>query len=207
MKVKSYFKFFVIACFIHICFSHIVYANSEQLDFNNSLSITSSQLHFSKFKDFDYVSCIGKLKNTSNIAWDEPVIEIQFFNKENELIDTFTEYIYGMVIPANDTIAFRIKDNADKPITNYKSHKVKITSAQPVIKCSSEKKKTNTLYKILISWFPMFLLIGVWIFFMRQYQGKNSPQKKILEIQKNQFELLQKQNELFEKLIETIKNK
>jgi len=28
-----------------------------------------------------------------------------------------------------------------------------------------------TLFSILISWFPMLLLIGVWIFFMRQMQG------------------------------------
>ncbi|WP_119678681.1 ATP-dependent zinc metalloprotease FtsH [Indioceanicola profundi] len=29
----------------------------------------------------------------------------------------------------------------------------------------------NTLVSILLSWFPMLLLIGVWIFFMRQMQG------------------------------------
>ena len=28
-----------------------------------------------------------------------------------------------------------------------------------------------SLFGILISWFPMLLLIGVWIFFMRQMQG------------------------------------
>ena len=29
----------------------------------------------------------------------------------------------------------------------------------------------TTLWSILISWFPMLLLIGVWVFFMRQMQG------------------------------------
>lgn len=29
------------------------------------------------------------------------------------------------------------------------------------------------LFGVLLSWFPMLLLIGVWIFFMRQMQGKN----------------------------------
>ena len=28
-----------------------------------------------------------------------------------------------------------------------------------------------SLLGILLSWFPMLLLIGVWIFFMRQMQG------------------------------------
>ena len=30
-----------------------------------------------------------------------------------------------------------------------------------------------SLFGILVSWFPMLLLIGVWIFFMRQMQGKS----------------------------------
>lgn len=32
-------------------------------------------------------------------------------------------------------------------------------------------ESSNTLFMILINWFPMLLLIGVWIFFMRQMQG------------------------------------
>ena len=32
-------------------------------------------------------------------------------------------------------------------------------------------EKTPGLLDILISWFPMLLLIGVWIFFMRQMQS------------------------------------
>ena len=31
--------------------------------------------------------------------------------------------------------------------------------------------KMNSIFSILISWFPMLLLIGVWVFFMRQMQG------------------------------------
>jgi cell division protease FtsH len=31
--------------------------------------------------------------------------------------------------------------------------------------------KMNSIFSIFISWFPMLLLIGVWVFFMRQMQG------------------------------------
>ena len=34
-----------------------------------------------------------------------------------------------------------------------------------------EESDGNPLFQILLSWFPMLLLIGVWIFFMRQMQG------------------------------------
>ena len=43
-------------------------------------------------------------------------------------------------------------------------HDVRIT-AQP------SEEGTPTLWSVLISWFPMLLLIGVWIFFMRQMQS------------------------------------
>jgi len=34
-----------------------------------------------------------------------------------------------------------------------------------------EESDVNPLLHYLMSWFPMLLLIGVWIFFMRQMQG------------------------------------
>ncbi|MEM7443856.1 MAG: ATP-dependent metallopeptidase FtsH/Yme1/Tma family protein, partial [Pseudomonadota bacterium] len=36
------------------------------------------------------------------------------------------------------------------------------------------QERSSILQQILISWFPMLLLIGVWIFFMRQMQGGGS---------------------------------
>ena len=39
------------------------------------------------------------------------------------------------------------------------------------IQAVSESSRMNPLLQILISWFPMLLLIAVWIFFMRQMQG------------------------------------
>ncbi len=39
---------------------------------------------------------------------------------------------------------------------------------------AGEAKPRSLLFEILISWFPMLLLIGVWIFFMRQMQGGGS---------------------------------
>lgn len=34
-----------------------------------------------------------------------------------------------------------------------------------------EKQQESFLMHIFVNWFPMFLLIGVWVFFMRQMQG------------------------------------
>lgn len=40
------------------------------------------------------------------------------------------------------------------------------------IKAEAEEGERFSLLGVLLSWFPMLLLIGVWIFFMRQMQGK-----------------------------------
>ncbi len=39
------------------------------------------------------------------------------------------------------------------------------------VSATPSEENSPTLWGILISWFPMLLLIGVWIFFMRQMQG------------------------------------
>lgn len=49
-------------------------------------------------------------------------------------------------------------------IPTLRSHGVRI-AAQP------NEDNTPTIWSILISWFPMLLLIGVWVFFMRQMQS------------------------------------
>jgi len=40
-----------------------------------------------------------------------------------------------------------------------------------MIRAAPAEESVPSLFGILISWFPMLLLIGVWIFFMRQMQG------------------------------------
>jgi len=47
----------------------------------------------------------------------------------------------------------------------------KLTSKGVSITASPLKDKMPSLLGILLSWFPMLLLIGVWVFFMRQMQG------------------------------------
>lgn len=58
---------------------------------------------------------------------------------------------------------------------------VKVT-AQP------EDTTSNTLWGVLISWFPMILLIGVWVFFMRQ---ANSGNNKAMSFGKSRARLIE----------------
>ncbi len=47
----------------------------------------------------------------------------------------------------------------------------RLTKRGVVIKALPSEDGSPSLFQILISWFPMLLLIGVWIFFMRQMQS------------------------------------
>ena len=52
-------------------------------------------------------------------------------------------------------------------VENLRKNDVKVT-AQP------EDNTSNNLWGVFVSWFPMLLLIGVWIFFMRQANSGNN---------------------------------
>ena len=54
---------------------------------------------------------------------------------------------------------------------NYPELVDKLSSKGVSIIASPQDDKMPSLLGILLSWFPMLLLIGVWIFFMRQMQG------------------------------------
>jgi len=61
--------------------------------------------------------------------------------------------MFGTYAPEDPTLVTRLNDRG-----------VRI-SAAPI------EESVPTLFSILLSWFPMLLLIGVWIFFMRQMQS------------------------------------
>ncbi|MEZ0259688.1 MAG: ATP-dependent zinc metalloprotease FtsH [Alphaproteobacteria bacterium] len=50
----------------------------------------------------------------------------------------------------------------------------RIESKGPVVRAERDMSDSPTLFGVLLSWFPMLLLIGVWVFFMRQMQGSGN---------------------------------
>lgn len=62
---------------------------------------------------------------------------------------------FATMIPGNENIVDRLEGTP-----------VRITAQKP------DPEEFSAL-SILLSWFPMLLLIGVWVFFMRQMQGRN----------------------------------
>jgi cell division protease FtsH len=55
--------------------------------------------------------------------------------------------------------------------TDYPNLIEKLTTNGVYIDVVPPDTKMNSLFSIFVSWFPMLLLIGVWVFFMRQMNG------------------------------------
>ncbi len=61
---------------------------------------------------------------------------------------------FRTTVPENENIVNRLEDTSVR------------------IKAQPDDSNKVSLLNVLLSWFPMLLLIGVWIFFMRQMQGR-----------------------------------
>jgi len=80
---------------------------------------------------------------------------------------------YAVVIPQNTDVVGRIEGKG------------------VVIEAKPDTSGSPTLLSVLLSWFPMLLLIGVWIFFMRQMQGSGN---KAMGFGKSKAKLLNERN-------------
>jgi cell division protease FtsH len=80
---------------------------------------------------------------------------------------------FGVIVPSGTDVVGRIEGKGIR------------ISAQP------DNSDNPTFFGVLLSWFPMLLLIGVWIFFMRQMQGSGN---KAMGFGKSKAKLLSEKN-------------
>ena len=103
--------------------------------------------HYTQVEDWAYSDLLDKIENNEvkTVTIDEKVITGVTYNET-----AFVTY------PPN---------KPDNPLIEswHKQHGVIIKGKQP--------EQQNLFMHIFVSWFPIILFIGVWIFFMRQMQG------------------------------------
>lgn len=66
-----------------------------------------------------YISVIGKLRNDTDIAWENVYFEARFYDTNNKLIDTISDNNHDLVVLPNADGAFRVRGRADKPEQSY----------------------------------------------------------------------------------------
>jgi ATP-dependent Zn protease len=143
------------------------------------------------------------MKNVSSTCFDSVVVEVKYFDAKNNHVDTITQPLYGVVASPSNEVAFRVRDEAAHAKEVYSSQVIRFVSAEPRKAPRTAAKAPSfqsSLGDFLVSWGPLLLLIGVWIFYMQRMKSKDSPQGKLVTLYEKQVEILETQNTTFDRI-------
>src|SRR5262249_55259429 len=105
-------------------------------------------------------------QNNSSRSGQQPISYTEFLN------DVGRHQIQSVTIQGNTISGMR---SGSGPFTTYAPNDPNLVNRlienNVQIKASPSEENVPSLFGMLISWFPGLLLIGVWIFFIRQMQG------------------------------------
>ena len=101
-------------------------------------------------------------KNSStNLSYSEFINQVKDNQIESVLIEADGKTISGIYKNGTRFLTYGLND--PKLVDDLLANNIEIVTEPPA--------KPSLFLQILIQWFPMILLIGVWLFFMRQMQG------------------------------------
>ena len=104
---------------------------------------------------------IPQKQNATNLSYSEFINQLKDNQIESVLIEADGKTISGTYKNGTNFLTYGLND--PKLVDDLLSNNIEILTEPPA--------KPSLFLQILIQWFPMLLLIGVWLFFMRQMQG------------------------------------
>ena len=104
---------------------------------------------------------IPQKQNATNLSYSEFINQVKDNQIESVLIEADGKTISGIYKNGTNFLTYGLND--PKLVDDLLSNNIEILTEPPA--------KPSLFLQILIQWFPMLLLIGVWLFFMRQMQG------------------------------------
>ena len=178
--------------------SSIALACSDDHDLKNpsqAIKVIDPTFTISPIEGRPMLTVIGTLKNATDNKIDNIVVEAKFLDSNKKVIDVMTQSVYGIVVPANQDVAFRLQGMLGASQNSYSAIEARVSSGEShAARPPSTKKSEDSLWmSLLISWGPMLLLIGVWVLFMKKVSGEKSPQSKSVDLIAEQNALLTKQ--------------
>ena len=128
--------FLILFGFLSMMLGGIFNKGESFSDHKDSLNPTKTEMKFGEQTrcggegKYPTVAVIGKIENKSDLYWKDVVIETQFFNKQDKLIDTKQKEQYGFVVPAHGESSFKLSVDMEFPKEEYENYKVFIRSAR-----------------------------------------------------------------------------
>jgi ATP-dependent Zn protease len=165
-----------------------------------ALQVINTSVSTAKTQGPMLVTVIGEIKNTTTERIDNLILEAKLTDSNGKVIDVLSESMYGMVVPAGEQISFRLQGAAATTEATYANAQVRVVSAEGHSKSTKQSSSMNEskFAEFAISWGPLVLLILVWGFFVRKYNGKGSNQSKMLTAINDQNALLARQSSAVE---------
>jgi hypothetical protein len=76
-----------------------------------------------------YIACLGNIKNEQKYRFTNLKLEANFYDKQDNLIDTILYKDKEISVPPNEDISFRVRGEGQKKLGEYSSCKVTIRDA------------------------------------------------------------------------------
>ena len=104
---------------------------------------------------------VPQKEGTTNLSYSEFINQVKDNQIESVMIEADGKTISGTYKNGTKFLTYGLND--PKLVDDLLANNIEILTEPPA--------KPSLFLQILIQWFPMLLLIGVWLFFMRQMQG------------------------------------
>jgi len=99
-------------------------------EYKNQIIIEKSELSYNIDGGKSYVGVIGTVRNESDKTWEDLHFEVRYFNVNDHLVDTNSENVYDIVVPAHGKSAFRVRDRAAQSQSSYDHYEIFIKKAR-----------------------------------------------------------------------------
>ena len=123
---------------------------------------------------------IPQKEASSNLSYSEFITQVRDSQIESVLIEADGKTISGNYKNGTNFVTYGLND--PKLVDDLLANNVEILTEPPA--------QPSLFLQILIQWFPMLLLIGVWLFFMRQMQGGGSGGKGAMSFGKSKAKMM-----------------
>jgi hypothetical protein len=102
----------------------------QTVAYRGQIAVLQSEMFKGTSADGDVVFVVGKLRNESDVEWEDVEIEAEFLDPQGRLIDVEVEERYFEHLVPHGEMAFKVRLIADRPVEEYADHKVFVGRAE-----------------------------------------------------------------------------
>ena len=99
-------------------------------NYSDKLIITESKLTFGERNAGPTIVVVGAIQNQSDVNWERINLQVNCYNPENELFDTEQYRDSDLLVPAGDTIPFKVSFLREFPEAEYARCEVTAVNAE-----------------------------------------------------------------------------